>query len=90
MASRFFQYDPKLGKVVEVQHEVVHGIPRYPISLESLAVHPTQIAEAREHDARNGVKTDYHPDGRPVMRDAGHYRRYRKLHGVHFKNGYSR
>ena len=87
---RFFQYDHKLGKVVEVQHEVVKGIPRYPISLESLAVHPTQIAEAREHDARHGVKTDYTPDGRPVMRDAGHYRKYRQLHGVHFKNGYSR
>lgn len=90
MASRFFQYDQTLGKVVEVQHEVVRGIPRYPLAIESMAVHPSQIAEAREHDARHGVKTDYAPDGRPIMRDAGHYRRFRRLHGVHFKNGYSR
>lgn len=87
--SRFFRFDPKTQQVVEVQKEVVKQIPRYPLSLESLAVHPSQIAEAREHDARNGVKTDYTPDGRPVMRDPGHYRKYRRLHGVHFKNGYT-
>lgn len=87
--SRFFRFDPKTQQVMEVQKEVVRQIPRYPLSLESLAIHPSQIAEAREHDARHGVKTDYTPDGRPVMRDPGHYRKYRRLHGAHFKNGYT-
>ena len=89
MASRFFRYDSEQGRVVEVQHENLKQIPRYPIALESLAVAPSQINEAIEFDRQNGVKTDYMPDGRPVVRDPGHYRKYRRLHGMHFKNGYT-
>jgi hypothetical protein len=89
MASRYFRFDPSTQSVVEVKKSTTKGIPRYPLALESLAVHPTQVAEAREHDAKNGVKTEYTPDGRPIIRDAGHYRKYRRLHGVHFKNGFT-
>lgn len=89
MSSRFFRYDPVTNQVVEVAKTIEKQIPRYPLPLESLAVHPSQIPAAREFAERNGVKTDYTPDGRPVMRDPGHYRKFRKLNGVHFKNGYT-
>lgn len=89
MGSKFFRYDPETGEVIQVEKQVAKQIPRYPIACETLAVHPDQISEAREFDARNGVKTDYRPDGTPIMRDPGHYRKYRKLHGYHFKEAYN-
>lgn len=88
MGSKFYRYDHETDSVVEVQRTVSKQIPRYPLACEALAVHPDQISEAREFDARNGVKTDYRADGTPVMRDPSHYRKYRKLHGFHFKEAY--
>ena len=86
----YFRYDPSTDAVVEVNHQVLQGIPRYPIACESLAVHPNQIAEFAEYDRANGVHTDYRPDGTPIMKDAGHYKKYRKLHGYHFKECFDR
>lgn len=86
--SRFFRYDAESNSVIEVSRENIKQIPRYPIALESMAVHPSQIAEATQYDSQHGVRTEYTPDGRPVVRDPGHYKRYRRLHGFHFKNGY--
>lgn len=88
MASRFFRYDAEKGEVVEVERAVEQRLPRYPIFCETLAVHPTQIAESREADRKAGVPTEYRGDGTPIMRDKNHYKDYRKLHGYHFKNGY--
>ena len=88
MASRFFRYDPDKEQVVEVEHAVSTNIPRYPIYCETLAVHPDQIGEQRDFDRSHGVPTDYRADGTPIMRDKTHYKRYRKLHGFHQKNGY--
>ncbi len=88
--SRFFRYDAATGEVVEVERTVHQWLPQYPLPLQSLAIHPEQIAEAREYDRSRGVPTDYRADGAPLMRDARHYYEYRKAHGVHFKNGYSR
>lgn len=85
---KVFRYDRQSDQVVEVQPEVVAHRPRYPIPCETLAVDPGQIGEAREFDRSHGVPTDYREDGTPIMQDPGHYRRYRKLHGVHFRNGY--
>jgi hypothetical protein len=89
MSSRFFRYDSKTQSVVEVARQQQRALPQYPLPLNSLAVHPTQIAEAREFDRAAGVPTDYTEDGSPLMNDARHYYRYRRAHGVHFKNGYS-
>lgn len=86
--SRFFRYDANADTVVEVQQTVACHRPRYPIACETLAVHPEQISEAREYDRANGVPTEYRGDGSPIMRDPGHYKRYRRLHGVHFRNGF--
>lgn len=86
--KRVFRFDPASQQIVEVTPETVKHIPRYPLPVEALAVHPDQIGEVRQFDSTHGVPTDYRPDGTPVIRDAGHYRRYRKLHGVHFRNGF--
>lgn len=86
--SRFFRYEPDSDQVVEVEKSTVHLRPQYPIACEAMAVHPSQIAEARDWDRSNGVPTEYRGDGTPIMRDPGHYKRYRRLHGVHFRNGF--
>jgi len=88
MAARIFRYDKETDSVVETVRETVQGIPRYPLPCEALAVHPSQIAEFTATDRAHGVPTEYRPDGTPIMRDAGHYRRYRRLHGFHFNNGF--
>lgn len=89
--SKFFQYDPKADKVVEVtDRATLTHLPRYPIASDSMAVHPSQIDEVRQFDRSNGVPTDYTPDGRPLMTDAMHYRRYKRLHGFHDRRGFFR
>lgn len=86
--SRFFRYDKKRDAVVEVNRSVDRHRPRYPLACETLAVHPEQIGEAREWDRQNGVPTEYRSDGAPIMQDSRHYKRYRRLHQYHFRNGY--
>lgn len=86
--KKYFRYDPEADAVVEVHRQVVRTRPRYPIACETLAVHPDQIDEARKRDAAHGVPTEYRSDGTPIMRDPGHYKRYRRLNGHHFKEAY--
>lgn len=86
--SKFFRYDKKAGKVVEVKKETFKQIPRYPMPCEALAVHPTEIGEKRDWYRRNGVPTEFRGDGSPIVRDPSHYKKVRRLNGVHFRNGY--
>ena len=88
MAKRFFRYDPDQDTVVETSHRIDACRPRYPIAIEAMAVAPDQIGEARDHDRARGVPTDYRGDGSLIMRDPRHYKQYRRLHGVHFRNGF--
>ena len=84
--SRFFRYVE--GEVVEVQKQAPKNRPKYPIACETLAVHPDQIGEARAFDKSQGLSVEYRDDGTPIMEDSAQYKRYRKAHGWHFKNGY--
>jgi hypothetical protein len=86
--NRVFRYDRATDTVVESEHVTRPTRPQWPLELDSLAVHPSQIEEARARDRACGVPTEYTPDGRPVMTGPGHYRRYRKINQVHFRNGY--
>jgi len=88
--KRYFRYDEKTDSVIEVDRAVPKFRPRYPLPIEALAVHPSRIGEAREFDRANGVSTDYADDGSPIMQDAAHYRRYRRLHGYIDRSGYER
>ena len=86
--SRFFRYDPEKGTVVEVQKSAAQCRPRYPIACEALTVHPEQIGEARDFARSMGVPTDFRGDGSPIMEDARHYKKYRKINGVIDRSGY--
>lgn len=50
-------------------------------------VHRSQVEEVAEYDRKNGVPTDYTPDGAVIFRDRGHRRDYMKLHGIHDRQG---
>lgn len=59
----------------------------WPILSEALAVHPSQVAEAQESARARGVPTQFLPDGRAVLRDRDHRRRYLKAYGFFDRNG---
>lgn len=86
--AKFFRYDEKSDKVVQFERAVEQHRPQYPLPVEAMAVHPDQIAEARTFDRVNGVPTDYRADGTPIIEDSRHYRKYRRIHGVHDRNGF--
>lgn len=86
--SRFFRYDHESGKVVEVQKTVVQNRPRYPLPIETLAVHPKDIGEHHEALGRAGIPTDFRRDGSPIVEDAQHYKKVRKFYGYHQRNGF--
>lgn len=50
----------------------------WPILSNSMAVHPVQIDSMRQKARQRGVPTEFTPDGRPVLQDRGHARRFRK------------
>lgn len=52
-----------------------------PIQSEALAVHPRQVAGAREDAIKKGVPTDFLPDGRPVLRTRQHRAEYLRAYG---------
>lgn len=58
-----------------------------PLESDALAVHPDQIAEAREDAARAGIPTDFTPDGRPMFTSRGHRARYCKHYGFFDRDG---
>jgi hypothetical protein len=70
------------------------GIPsgkrgEWPLRSYAMSVGEGQIQEAIAHDRKLGVPTNYLPDGRPEIRNASHYRKYRRAHGYRDRNGYS-
>lgn len=64
-----------------------HMMHEFNHPLESLAVHPDNIAEAVEYDSKHGVPTDYDSWGRPIMKNRAHQKNYLKIHGVFNKDG---
>lgn len=52
-----------------------------PIASRSLAVHPSQVEEAREFFAKTDTPTDFLPDGRPVLTSSRHFRRFAVAQG---------
>ena len=77
------------GTAAEITPEMKKRLPKgYPIKSVAMAVHSTQVAEAREHDRKLGVPTDYTRDGRPIWTDAAHRRRWLRANGYHDRNSY--
>lgn len=91
MASRrFFRYDRKIGKVVELTTEPTDPklISSWPIYSESMAVDPSQIKDAQAVLKRHGVQTEYDREGRPILRDRHHRKRHAEAMGFYDRNSY--
>lgn len=56
-----------------------------PIKSDALAVHPKQVAEAREDAKRKGVPTEFTQDGRPLFTSSRHFREYARKYGFRHK-----
>lgn len=60
-----------------------------PCKSNALAVHPTQIEQARARNKRHGINVDYEAhSGRPIFTDSGQRRKLMKLEGVRDRNSY--
>lgn len=58
----------------------------WPMESDAAGVHPAQVAEAMEHDRRNGVPTDYTKDGNPIFTSREHRNRYCQANGLYDRN----
>lgn len=71
--KRIFQFDSKLGKVVEVkQPERILHRPQWPMLSDALGVAPEQIPAARQAFADRGIPIEYKDDGRAVITGPRH------------------
>jgi len=57
------------------------GKQGWPYLSDSMACHPEQIPEMVESFRKQGVSVEYKPDGRPIVRDAGHQRQMMRVLG---------
>jgi len=53
---------------------------------DALAVHPDQVREASEDARMRGVPTEFHEDGRMVVRSRAHQKAYLKAYGSRWFN----
>lgn len=58
----------------------------WPMASYAAGVHPKQIPEMRKIDEKNGVPTDYTPDGDPIFTGPKHRKRYCEAHGMFDRN----
>lgn len=56
-------------------------LAKWPLENEALGVMPDQVGEAREAYRRNGVPTDFTPDGTAIITGPDHYRKAMRLMG---------
>jgi hypothetical protein len=88
------------AEVTEEEYRAVYPLPEpgtgvpggpsasgWPLKSDALAVHPSQIAEANERNARAGCSVRYQEDGRAVIPDKGEYRKVLKIEGYHNRDG---
>jgi len=73
---------PKGGKPFESKH-----CNSWPIYSDALAVHPLDVEEARQDSRAKGVATEFLPDGRAVLTDRGHRKKYMRAYGFHDRKG---
>lgn len=59
-----------------------------PLLSDALAVHPSQVKEAEERNARRGCSVTYRADdGRAIIPDRGERKRLLKIEGLHDRSG---
>lgn len=79
----------KLAEEPSVADGVPGGTPTkgWPIHSDALAVHPLDIAEAQADAKAKGVPTQFTADGRVVLTDRAHRKRYLKAYGFRDNQG---
>lgn len=60
--------------------------PKWPIKSEAMGVDPEDISTAKAIAASHGVKTDYTPDGRPILTGPAHRRNHARAMGFYDRN----
>jgi hypothetical protein len=66
------------------------GTGTYPHNSMAAGVHPRQVGEAMEHAKKNGVPTDFTPDGQAIFTSRNHRRAYLRLLNMRDNNAYGR
>lgn len=61
---------------------------KWPIFSDQLGVHPIDIPRAKAHAKKIGIPTDFTPDGRAVLREPKHRKRYSEALGFYDRNSY--
>ena len=60
----------------------------WPIYSDGAGVHPSQVVEAMEHAANNGVPTRFHPEtGQAIFESRGHRKAFLRMRGMHDRSG---
>lgn len=59
----------------------------WPMPSDALAVHPSRIEEAMEDAKKKGVPTTFDAEGRAILTDRGHRKKYLKAYGYHDNHG---
>lgn len=86
---------PKCGKPMNRDYKAEHSTESsgdhgcWPMVSEAAAVHPSQIAEAKDLIRRKGgVDCEFDKHGRPIFTSMGHRRRCLRAMGYEDKKGY--
>ena len=59
----------------------------WPILSDALGVHPLDVAQAEADAKAKGVQTEFLADGRAVLTDRAHRKKYLKAYGFHDRKG---
>lgn len=59
----------------------------WPMYSDAAGVHPDQIKEAYEKSVKDGVPTQFTPDGRAIFTSRKHRKDYCRTIGMHDRNG---
>lgn len=65
-----------------------HGSRCWPMWSDTMGIHPTQLAEAKQLDKELGVSADYNREtGQVKFESAAHRKKYCEAHGFYDRNG---
>ncbi len=78
----------KLTRDIPAEHNgFAHKPGNWPMKSDAAGVAPSQVQEAYEKSVKDGVPTQFTPDGRAIFTSAGHRKRYCESVGLYDRNG---
>lgn len=80
--------DSQMRRDIGSEQRSVRACPgNWPMFSDALGCHESQIPESMEVARKNGVPTEFTPDGRAILTSPAHRRAYARLYGFHDRNG---